>query len=262
MGLRDEYEGFLIDIDGTLWVGREMVPGAAEALAALRAAGRPLVFVTNDSRSSSAELARRLREGGIEADEEEVLTAGGVTARAAARGREAGGTAFVIGAPALKEEVRSAGLELLALEEGGAADVVVVALHPDFSYAELRAATRALHAGAALFATNREPALPMPDGLWPGTGAILAAVEFASGRSATICGKPEGELFEAALERLGTAPQRTAMVGDGLASDVAGAAAAGLGSILVLTGNATREQAQDADPAPDHVLESIAELAR
>ena len=260
MSLSDEYEGFLIDIDGTLWVGGEMVPGAAGALAELRAAGHPLVFVTNDSRSTAAELAQRLREGGIEADEEEVLTAGRVTARAAARNREAGTAAFVIGAPALKEEVRSAGLEVLALEDGGAAGVVVVALHPDFSYAELRAATRALHSGADLFATNREPALPMPDGLWPGTGAILAAVEFAGGRSATICGKPERELFAAALERLGTAPRRTAMVGDGLASGIAGAAAAGLGSILVLSGNATREQAAGADPAPDHVLESIAEL--
>src|SRR3954447_22538350 len=260
MALADQYEGFLIDIDGTLWVGGEMVPGAAEALAALRATGHPLVFLTNDSRSSAAELAQRLREGGVEADEGEVLTAGRVTARAAARSREAGRGAFVIGAAALKEEVRSAGLELLPLEDGGAAGIVVVALHPDFSYAELRAATRALHSGAALFATNREPALPMPDGLWPGTGAILAAVEFAGGRSATICGKPEGELFAAALKQVGTAPERTVMVGDGLASDIAGASAAGLGSILVLTGKASREQAQSADPAPDHVIESIAEL--
>src|SRR4051812_50156348 len=91
MALADQYEGFLIDIDGTLWVGGEMVPGAAEALAALRAAGHPLVFLTNDSRSSAAELAQRLREGGVEADEGEGLTAGRVTARAAARSGGGGG---------------------------------------------------------------------------------------------------------------------------------------------------------------------------
>jgi HAD superfamily hydrolase (TIGR01450 family) len=258
MPLADSYDGFLIDLDGTVWVGGEAVPGAAEALAALRAAGRRLVFVTNDSRASGAELAERLRESGIEAGPEDVLTAGAVTARAAAR--TGARRAYVIGASALKRAVREAGAELCEPEDAADAEVVVVALHPGFDYEELRAATRALHAGAALFATNREPSLPMPDGHWPGTGAILAAVEFAGGRRATICGKPERELFEQALERIGTSPQRSVIVGDGLRSDIAGAAAAGIGTILVLTGNASRDEAGEADPRPDHVLESIAEL--
>jgi HAD superfamily hydrolase (TIGR01450 family) len=258
MPVADSYDGFLIDLDGTVWVGGEPVPGAAAALASLRRAGRRLVFVTNDSRSSAAELAGRLREIGVDADPEDVLTAGAVTARAAARGRR---RAYVIGAPALKREVEEAGLDLCPPAGAAGADTVVVALHPGFDYSELRAATRALHAGASLFATNREPSLPMPDGHWPGTGAILAAVEFAGGRRATICGKPERELFEQALARLGTPAERTAIVGDGLRSDIAGGAGARIGSILVLTGNATRAEADEADPAPDHVLESIAELA-
>jgi HAD superfamily hydrolase (TIGR01450 family) len=258
MPLADSYDGFLIDLDGTVWVGGDPVPGAADALAALRSAGRRLVFVTNDSRASGGELAERLGESGIEAGPEDVLTAGAVTARAAAR--TGARRAYVIGAPALKAAVEEAGLDLCEQRESAEAEVVVVALHPGFDYAELRAATRSLHAGAALFATNREPSLPMPDGYWPGTGAILAAVEFAGGRRATICGKPEHELFEQALERIGTSPQRSAIVGDGLQSDVAGAAGAGIGTILVLTGNATREDADGADPAPDHVLGSIAEL--
>ena len=156
--------------------------------------------------------------------------------------------------------MEEAGLELCPPEGAAGADAVVVALHPGFDYGELRAATRALHAGASLFATNREPSLPMPDGHWPGTGAILAAVEFAGGRRATICGKPERELFEQALARLG----RGGAHGDRRRrprSDIAGGAGARIGSILVLTGNATSEEADEADPAPDHVLESIAELA-
>ena len=259
MALADSYEAFLVDLDGTVWVGGEAVPGAAETLASLREAGRPVVFVTNDSRASAGELAERLREGGIEAEPSDVLTAGAVTARAAAR--RGGSRAYVIGAPALRSAVEEAGLRLCGQEEAADADAVVVALHPGFDYAELKAATQALHGGAALFATNREPSLPMPDGLWPGTGSILAAVEFASGRRATICGKPERELFDQALERLGASAERTAIVGDGLQSDVAGGAAAGIASILVLTGNATRAEAEEADPAPDHVLDSIAELA-
>lgn len=258
MPLADSYDGFLIDLDGTVWVGGDPVPGAAEALADLRSAGRRLVFVTNDSRASAAELAERLGEIGIEAGPEDVLTAGSATASAAAR--TGARRAYVIGAPALKGAVQEAGLDLCEQKESAEAGVVVVALHPGFDYAELRAATRALHSGAALFATNREPSLPMPDGYWPGTGAILAAVEFAGGRRATICGKPERELFEQALERIGTSPQRSAIVGDGLQSDIAGAAGAGIATILVLTGNATREEAEGTDPAPDHVLASIAEL--
>jgi glycerol-1-phosphatase len=237
-----------------------LVPGAAAAIAALRAAGKGIVFVTNDSRSSAAGIAERLREGGIEADPEDVLTGGGATARLAAAGCDPGSTAFVIGAPALHEEVEAAGLELVSGAEGAAAEVVVVALHEDFSYAELRTATFALAGGARLFATNREPGLPMPDGTWPGTGAILAAVEYASGATATIGGKPERHLFDLAREKI-AAGERVAVVGDGLASDIAGGANAGLATILVLTGNASPEQAADADPAPDHVLDTIAELA-
>jgi HAD superfamily hydrolase (TIGR01450 family) len=236
------------------------VPGAPETIAALRVAGKSVVFVTNDSRSSAAQIAERLRGGGIDAAEDDVLTGGGVTARLAAASCGDGSPAFVIGAPALHKEVEHAGLRLVSGEEAASAAVVVVALHEGFSYAELRSATFALAAGAGLFATNREPGLPMPDGTWPGTGAILAAVEYASGATATIGGKPERHLFDMARERIATA-DRVAVVGDGLASDISGGAGAGLTTILVLTGNASREQAAAADPAPDHVIESIAELA-
>jgi glycerol-1-phosphatase len=214
------------------------------------------VFVTNDSRAGPAQLAERLRGAQIHAEPDDVLTAGTVTARLAAA---SGGTAFVIGAPALHDEVAAAGLRLLSGDDGAKAAVVVVALHEDFSYSELRTATFALAGGASLFATNREPGLPMPDGTWPGTGAVLAAIEYASGKTATLGGKPERHLFEMARERLSGAA-RVAVVGDGLASDIAGGTNAGLATILVLTGNASRAQADEADPAPDHVIASIAEL--
>jgi glycerol-1-phosphatase len=258
--ISDRFDGYLIDLDGTVWVGERPVPGAAEAIGALRGAGKRIVFVTNDSRAAAAGLAGRLREIGIAARPEEVLTAGRVTATLASESGGPDGSAFVIGSPALHEEVAETGLRIATGEDGVAADVVLVALHTDFSYAELRTATLALGAGAKLFATNREPGLPMPDGIWPGTGAILAAVEYASGATATLGGKPERHLFEIARDRLGEA-RRVAMVGDGLASDIGGGARAGLGTILVLTGNASRQQAATATPSPDHILDSIAELA-
>jgi glycerol-1-phosphatase len=259
--IADRYDGFLLDLDGTVWVGEEAVAGAAEALARLRSAGKRLVFVTNDSRADAAELAERLRSFGIEAGEKHVLTAGAVTSRLAAEAAGAGAGAFVIGAPALHREVSAAGLRLLEGESGREAEVVVVALHRGFDYAELRTATAALRErGAKLFATNREPGLPMPDGTWPGTGAILAAVEYASGVRATIGGKPERHLFERARQLLGDAG-RVAIVGDGLAADVAGGSAAGLATVLVLSGNSSRADLEAAAVAPTHVLDSLAGLA-
>jgi glycerol-1-phosphatase len=260
----DEYDAFLIDLDGTVWVGRDPIPGAADAITALISAGKSLVFVTNDSRSTRAELAGRLREIGVEASDQQVLTAGAVTAQLAAAGRADGNSAFVIGAPALRDEVRGTGLELLESDEvaaGKTPHAVLVALHPDFSYAEMKAATLAIQRGAKLFATNREPGLPMPDGVWPGTGAILAGIEYATGATAEIGGKPERALFEMAIERL-LGSRRVAMIGDSLVPDIGGAAAAGLATILVLTGNASAEAAERSEVRPDHIIESIAELAR
>ena len=259
MGIAERYEGFLVDLDGTVWVGSEVVAGAADAVRRLREAGKEVVFVTNDSRAGSEELAERLRASGIEATAANVLTAGTVTARLAAESAPPGAGAFVIGAAALRREVAAAGLRVLDGAAGREAAVVLVALHPDFSYAELRTASAALRSGAALFATNREPGLPMPDGVWPGTGAILAAVEYASGATATIGGKPEPHLFERGRRMLAKA-RRVAVVGDGLASDVAGGAGAGLDTVLVLSGNASAEQVAGSSPRPDHVLDSIAEL--
>jgi HAD superfamily hydrolase (TIGR01450 family) len=138
---------------------------------------------------------------------------------------------------------------------------VLVSGHRGFDYDELLAATRALQGGAALFATSRDPTLPMPGGAWPGTGSILAAVETASGRRAEIGGKPERHLFEAARALIEGA-ERVAVVGDRVSSDIEGGRRAGLATILVLSGASTREEADAADPAPDHVLDDLTGLLR
>ena len=165
----------------------------------------------------------------------------------------------MIGAPAFKEAAAEAGLELLEGDAGREAGVVLVSGHRDFDYGELLNATLALQGGAALFATSRDPTLPMPGGAWPGTGAILAAIETASGAVAEIGGKPERHLFELARERIGGA-ERVAMVGDRIASDIEGGQRAGLETVLVLSGATTREQAGAADPPPDHVIDDLAGL--
>jgi HAD superfamily hydrolase (TIGR01450 family) len=261
MALADEFDGLLVDLDGVVWIGRGMVPNAVETLAKLLGDGMEIVFVTNNSVKRPPEYAARLRDAGIETGDDRVLTGGEVTARLAAERIGPGGTAFVIGAPGFKETVAATGLELLDGEAARSADAVLVSAHREFDYAELLTATRALQGGAALFGTSRDPSLPMPGGAWPGTGATLAAVETASGKRAETGGKPESHLFDQARALIPQA-SRVAIVGDRLASDIDGGRRAGLGTILVLTGATSREEAESASPPPDHVIDGLADLLR
>jgi glycerol-1-phosphatase len=272
VALADQFDGFLVDLDGVVWIGRDRIPGAVGALSSLIAAGKRLVFVTNNPGRLPASYAKRLREMGVEVGEEQIVTAGMVAARLAGEAAGTKGGAFVIGAGALKEMVAATGTALLEDEMAREADVVVVSGHRDFSYGELLTAKLALDRGAGFIATSRDPTMPMPGGDWPGTGAVLAAVETASGRIAEIVGKPERHLFEMALAALargskaahgveeGPRAMRVAMVGDRVSSDVEGGRRAGLGTILVLSGTTGREQTQAAEPRPDHVIDDLADL--
>ncbi|HXR61564.1 MAG TPA: HAD-IIA family hydrolase [Solirubrobacterales bacterium] len=272
MPLADRFDGFLVDLDGVVWIGKELVPGSVEALRALLAAGKGVVFVTNNPGRLPEAYARRLRELGIEVTAERIVTAGVVVARLAGEAAlAAGGAAFVIGDSPLKEMVAATGARVVEGEEAEKADVVVVSGHRRFDYEELKTAKFALDRGARLFATSHDPTMPFPGGELPGTGAVLAAVEVASGRQATIAGKPERHLFEIAVEAIQGSLRtssvreeprnpRLAMVGDRISSDVDGGRAAGLETILVLSGTSSREQAEAADPAPDHVVENLAAL--
>jgi HAD superfamily hydrolase (TIGR01450 family) len=156
--------------------------------------------------------------------------------------------------------VAATGARLLEGTEAEEADVVVVSGHKDFDYGELKTAKFALDRGARLFATSHDPTMPYPGGELPGTGAVLAAIEVASGRKATIAGKPERHLFEMAKQAAGEG--QLAMVGDRISSDIDGGRAAGLETILVLSGTTTRTQAEAADPGPDHVLDDLAALLK
>jgi HAD superfamily hydrolase (TIGR01450 family) len=253
------YDHVLIDLDGCLWIGDALTDGAGEALTALREAGKGVAFLTNDARQSPEEFVRKLWRLGVRAAVNEVVTAGAAMQYLLAE-RNAGGAAFVIGSQALVDHVAHAGLRIVNNTPFATrADVVVVGGHDAFDYRELRTATQAVMRGAELIGATRDAVFPMPDGPWPATGAVLAAVETASGRTADrTVGKPEAPMYETALDRVGAG--RTLAVGDRLEIDVAGARRAGIDAALVLTGGATREQAAAADPAPTHVADSLATL--
>ena len=262
MALADSYDGLLVDLDGVVWVGREPVPGSAEALAELIGAGKQVVFVTNNPGRHPSVYAERLGELGIETEERRIVTAGMATTALAAERMGVGASAFVIGAEAFKGAAADAGLDTLDGEAARQVDAVLVSGHRGFDYEELLTATLALQNGATLFATSRDPTLPMPDGAWPGTGSILAAIETASGAVAQVGGKPERHLFDLARERIGRGATRVAMVGDRIASDIEGGRRAGFETVLVLTGAADRAAADAADPPPTHVVDDLAALLR
>jgi HAD superfamily hydrolase (TIGR01450 family) len=253
------YDVVLLDLDGCVWVGGEATPGATDAVAALRAAGKRVGFVTNNARHGTEEFVRTLWRLGFRASLEEVVTAGGALQHVLATERQ-GRTAVVVGSPAVHRHVADAGLRIVnGTRFAQRAEVAVVAGHDDFDFAELRAATQAVLGGAELIGGSRDAVFPMPDGPWPATGAVLAAVEYATGVRARTVGKPDAQIFRTALDRLG--PGRALVVGDRLDSDLAGAAAAGLDGAIVLTGVATREEADGAtDPKPVAVAPTLGDL--
>ena len=253
------YDQLILDLDGCIYVGDEAVPGAVEAVETLRAAGKRLVFATNDPRHSTEDYVTKLWRIGLQASLADVVTVGGAVQHLLAETRP-GQTAFVIGAEPLARHVADAGLRVLnGTDLASRAELVIVAGTDDVVYDDLKNAVLALRRGAEFLATGRDPTYPMPDGLWPGTGAILAAVEVGSGREASIVGKPEPQLFFTALDRLGDGP--TLVIGDRLDADIAAAEKARLDSALVLTGGTSREEAEATKkPKPLVVADSLASL--
>jgi glycerol-1-phosphatase len=253
--LADRFDAFFLDLDGVVYVGEEALPGAADAIARLRAEAKRILFLTNDPRGPRSEYAAKLTRLGIPATENDVLTSAWATAVYLSRHEQVEGkTAYIVGTDALKEEVRGVGLRVLEGGDGRDADFVVVGGHGGFDYWELKTASQAVHRGARLYACNRDATFPMPDGPWPAVGAILAAVETASGTTAIAVGKPESPMFEAARAIIGPV-ERIAMVGDNPASDVQGGRRAGLSTILVDPSGRNR-----AEPRPDFVVGNLTGL--
>jgi HAD superfamily hydrolase (TIGR01450 family) len=257
--LARRYDQFILDLDGCVWVGGEPTPRAVEALAELREAGKEVAYATNDPRSATEDYVARLWKIGIRASVRDVVTVGGAVQHLLAETRS-GRTAFVVGTEALRRHVTDAGLRVLnGTDLASRAEVVVVGGTEELVYGDLKEAALAVRRGADFLATARDPTYPQPDGLWPGTGAILAAVEVASGRTAETVGKPEPQLLLTALDRLDT-EGRTLVVGDRVDTDLSAAAAASLDAALVLSGGTERAALNGFEPEPVAVKDTLADL--
>ena len=249
------WDGLLLDIDGVLHVGDEAIPGAVDTMARLRDANIPLRLVTNTTSRPRAAVTDRLQRLGFDVDETDLLTPAAMAVRLCHdRGYK---RVALITAHALKQDL--ADLEAV-VSPGSAVDAVIVGdLGPGFSYGVLNGAFRSLLRGADLIALQRNRYWRRPEGLVLDAGPFIAALEYASGRTATVVGKPSAAFFHAAVDELGLAPNRVAMIGDDLEADVGGALEAGLAGILVQTGKFRANELDDSPITPSLVIESIAD---
>ncbi len=252
------YAGYILDLDGTVYLGDHLVPGAQQTVAWLRGHGRPVVFLSNKPLEPSAHYAAKLTRLGIPASAKDVLNSTQALMHILRR-QYPGQRLFVIGEPALWEELRAEGFALTrALDE---IDIVVAAFDRTLDYAKLNLAHQALVRGARFCATNADRTCPVEGGHIPDCGPVIAFLETSTGRQVEwVAGKPSRAMLEAAVQRLGVPMERCLMVGDRLATDMLMGQAAGIDTALVLSGVTTREQLDASDACPTYVLQSIAQL--
>lgn len=254
------FAGYVFDLDGTLYLGDRLLPGAAEALATIRAHGSRVAFLSNKPLDAPAAYAAKLTSLGIPARPDDVVTSTDALIRYL-RANAADATILPITEPLLVDLLRDGGFRLTGLDQPEAADLVVVSWDRTFDYGKLVAAFRAVRAGARLVATNPDPFCPTPDGDLPDCAAMLAAIEASTGATAeAIVGKPSQHMAATLLERISLPASDTVLVGDRLTTDVRMAHEAGMASALVLTGATPRSAVADAPFAPDYVLDGIAQI--
>ncbi len=256
----DAFQGWLIDMDGVLYHGTRPLPGASSFIRALQEAQIPFLFLTNNATRTPAEYVQRLAQMDIHVGEEAIFTSALATARYVQQTYPAPGPVLVIGGNGIRVALQDAGFALT--DRADQARIVVSAMDVDATYARCAEATLAIRGGAAWIQTNPDRTFPSERGIVPGAGAIQAFLEAATERTPLIIGKPQPGIFQQALELLGTPPEATVMLGDRLETDILGAHGAGLKTICVLTGIATRDQAQAYHPRPDWILDDLNGLFR
>ena len=256
MTLSSLFDALLLDLDGTVWAGEEAIPAAVDAINSSRL---PAVYITNNASRGPAEVAGRLRAIGLETSEEDVLTSAQAAVALAGEYLKTGDPVYVVGAASFRDLVRRAGYTVV--ESADQSPVVVLHGHnPETGWRELSEAALAIANGARYIASNLDTSLPSERGLLVGNGSMVAAVSSATGVTPVSAGKPEAAMFLQAAERVGA--KRPLAVGDRLNTDVAGAVAAGIPALHVLTGVSGPLELLEApvQHRPTFIAESMAAL--
>lgn len=248
-----QYDGFLIDLDGVVLVDGEPVSGAVTALERLRDEGKAIWFVTNNSRATRDEIEHQLNQVDIQATVDEIVTAASATVQYLLDNDIK--SVYPVAAPGFMDELRGAGIRLRRRHVDG----VVVGLDSTVTYSEIRTAARRIYHDEAVFiAANVDMILPTREGIAPGTGAIVAAIEAIVDESPTVVGKPNSRMFEIALT--GLEKDHAVMIGDNPRSDIEGANRAGIDSVLVTDSSGEESAASSSDADPVAVISGLGDL--
>lgn len=247
------YKGYLIDLDGTIYLGKELIPAGKRFVERLQENNIPYLFVTNNTtKTPTAVMARLNADFGIDVPVETIYTATLATIDYMNE-LGLGKKVYVIGESGLKEGIEAAGYELTADQP----DYVVVGLDTQLNYEKLTEATLAIRNGAHFIGTNPDKNIPTERGLLPGAGSLLALLETATKTKPIIMGKPEAVIMNAALKRLALASDEVVMVGDNYETDIKAGIENGIDSLLVLTGFTPKTAVPSLPVAPTHVIESL-----
>jgi len=255
-----EAKAWVLDMDGVLYRGAEVLPGVKELLDALTLRERPVMLATNNSMSTPEAYERKLAAMGLDIPASAVITSALATRDYLLRTLPEGAGIYVIGMPALREQLFE-GTPFHPVQYGEEQpEAVVIGLDLEFTYAKLKAAHEAIQRGALFIATNADSTLPTEAGLVPGAGSIVAALAAATGQRPIVIGKPETPMLETAMTRIGALPEETVMLGDRLDTDILAGERAGMLTVLVLTGVSTREELSSAEALPDVVVSDLPSL--
>ncbi|KRN52637.1 HAD family sugar phosphatase [Fructobacillus fructosus KCTC 3544] len=249
-----QYDAYLIDLDGTIYHGKNPIPEAKRFVHRLQEANIPYLFVTNNSTKTAEAFAEDLtRLHGIKTSKEQVYTSAMATADYVASDSFKKGLkkVYLIGEAGLEEAFTRPEIQLVSYDQ---ADYVVMGLDRSFTYQKLMEATFAIQRGARFIATNADTNLPSEKGMLPGAGSLVAALKTATGVAPTIIAKPEAPIMQGALKRLNN-PKKPIMVGDNYQTDILAGIQNGLATLLVYTGVSTKEQIQQKEIKPTHEVE-------
>lgn len=249
----------LLDVDGTLLQGKKPVPDLALFFQFLKRQGVAFTIATNNSVVPASIYRQKMVDFGIEVSLDNILTASHAAAAYLKTQLPTGANVYVVGQDGLKQELETAGFNVLP-DSRSNADAVVVGGDPGLTYDKLKHATLLLRRGAAFIGTNPDAVYPTEEGLAPECGAILAALQATSGLAPVIIGKPQPYLFQFGMQRMGSQPENTAMIGDRLETDIYGGKQVGVSTILVTTGVDNEESIPIKNIQPDLVVHSLAEL--
>jgi HAD superfamily hydrolase (TIGR01450 family) len=252
------YDGYIFDLDGTVYLGESLLPGSGEAITQLRQQARRTVFLSNNPTHSRKSYASKLTQLGLPTPEEDIINSTVVMVDFLLN-KMPGARLFVIGEQPLMEELQEAGFELV--EEAAQVDAVIASFDRTFVYRKLQIAFDAIRAGARFFATNADRYCPVPGGGEPDAAAMIAAVEACTGMKVeAVVGKPSQYMTSAILNILKLPSEKCLMTGDRLETDVQMGINAGMDAALTLTGATTRKMAQESEIRPTYIIEGLQEL--